>query len=1012
MTLVPTSVPDRHAQALQWLAAGRTEAAADLLAELLRAEPAAALWNDWAACRRRLGDVAGAEAGFLSALEMDAWNGAALANLGRLWAAQERWKMAAPVLERAVARQGGVTASGELRAAAALARQNEAARNPLADGLRILWIHDQLPEADRSGAEQRITVLLAELRRQHHRVTYFARAGGGQERYLAALAPLCSSIYYCDGPRLRWMSDAPAAARLERVLGGAVFDLAIVSHWHWHVWACSEQYPQILRRLSPRTRIIILSEDHHGLREERLADLTGEWTDRERACNYSARELEAYRRADLVWAVSGADRGHLLQRDPSLRIEVLPPIVQLVPGGPEWQPRAGIVFVGEYLNAANRDGVEWFFAAIWPRVRARLPEAKLHLVGSHLPPDFARHPGVVADGFAPELGPIFERHRLAICPVRFGTGIKTKNLAALGHGLPFVTTTCGAEGMDLRNGETALVADDPSTFAEQVVRLYQDSELWGRLAAAGRAHAASAFSPRRLALRMGDTLDQIMAAPVQPDRPLGPVSPLWVEEQFPEVLTHQPAGERIFLRTRRYLDLAQRELAAGRLEAARHQCGHALNLVRDAADPLLPAIQSLLAQVRPAASAPSAAPLPQPQRPRGPQNAAPGFPARNGARWGGAARFGVGPAGASRIERLSRSGRPGLEPAISVIIPTYNRRATLEKCLAALSAQTLAPDRFEVVVMDDGSSDDTAVFCRELHTRFGFRFASQRQAGAGAARRGAVELARGERLLLINDDTIAAPDLLEMHLQAGVQRDPQRLAVLGDFRYPDSARARALTCTLAVKPILFLQPSLEAGARLNYVGFMTCNLSLPRRAVLAAGNFDTGFAVAEDTEMGARLEERGWGVIYHPEAVALHDHGPFSSADFVARARRYGPANLRLYRKHRRLLGDGTGLLGRLDGAARESMGTWLAEHGPRIAESLRAIAAFDPVNFLPFFSRWVDNHTAAEVVVGQFAQALLPIHWYYVYESLLAAWDQPDPARPGPSSAAAAAPTAAGAMR
>ncbi len=970
MTDSPQAANERYAQAVQYLRAGDVERASDVFAAVLRDAPTAEAWSDWAKTRRLLGDMKGAETGWLHALELEARNGAVLADLGRLWASQERWSIAAPVLEHAVALHGGIAAPEPLRAAATAAREREPAPNPLAAGLRILWIHDQLPEADRSGAEQRVAVLLAELRRQGHAVTYFARAGAGQERYLQPLAQLCDRIFYCDAPRTRWLSDAPGAARIERLLSGSRFDLAVVSHWHWNVWACSEQYVQLIRGLAPGARIIVLSEDHHGLREERLAALTGEWTDRERAYNYSVRELDAYRRADMVWAVSTADRDSLLARDPDLAIEVLPPIVELAPPGPGWEARGGIVFLGEYLNAANRQGIEWFLDAIWPRVRAQLPEAKLHLVGSHLPPEYSRHPGVVPDGFAPELAPVFARHRLAVCPIAFGTGIKTKNLAALRYGLPFVTTTCGAEGMDLRDGETALIADEPAAFAARIVSLYRDEALWRRLSAAGREHAATAFSPARLAQRLRETLDQVLAQPVQPGRPLTAVSPLWVEEAYPDVLTHQPGSERVQFRARRYLDLAQRELAAGHFDAARHQCGHALNLARHPANPLLPRIQALLDRIaRREREAP------------------------------------VAPAAPADAAMRHRSRRGALRaPAISVIIPTHNRRATLERCLQALGAQTLPPDAFEVIVVDDGSSDDTAGFCRAFHAPFPFRFGTQPNAGAGAARRHGVSLARGERLLLINDDTIAAPDLLATHLEAGPRGDARRLAVLGDFRYPDAARGRALTCALAAQPILFLQPALAPGAELNYVGFMTCNISLPRTAVLAAGNFDAAFAVAEDTELGARLQERGWGVIYEAAAGAIHDHGPFTSADFVARARRYGPANLRLYRKHPRLLAGGPTLLGRLDDAARQAMRSWMEQHGPRIAESLRAIAAFDEIDFRPFFSRWMGNQTAAEVVVAQFAQALLPIHWFYVYESLLAAWDQEPPAaaaRPRPAMAA-----------
>ncbi|MGH9507392.1 MAG: glycosyltransferase, partial [Terriglobales bacterium] len=915
------------------------------------------------------------------------------------------------------------------------------------------------------------------LQRQGHAVTYWARAGAGQERYLRPLARLCARIFYGDSARLRWRGDQPAAACLEDLLAGERFDAAIISHWHWNVWSCAEQYLPLLRQWAPTTRVVVLSEDHHGLREERLAALTGHWADRERARNYAARELDVYRRADLVWGVSSADRASLLRRDPGLKIEVLPPLAEPAPPGPDWAGREGLVFLGEYSNPANRDGVDWFLGAIWPQVRERLPEVRLHLVGSHLTDSYARQPGIVADGFAPELGPVFARHRLAICPIRFGTGITTKNLAALRFGLPFVTTNCGAEGMDLRDGETALIADEPAVFADAVVRAYQDRALWERLAAQGRTHAAEQFSSARLAARMQETLAQVMAAPAQPGLALTPASPLWVETQYPEVLSHQPSHQRVALRARRYLDLAAREMAAGRREAARQQCGHALCLAHDPADPWRAEIQSWLERFGDTAPAPRrragrlelsvlipthnrratleqclAALAARMQETLDQVMAAPAQPglaltpasplwveteypevlshqpSHQRVAWRArryldlaAREMAAGRQEAARqqcghalclardpadpwraeirswLERLEdtapaprrRAGR--LE--LSVLIPTHNRHATLEQCLAALAAQTLAMEQFEVIVVDDGSEDDTAAWCAGWRAPFAFRFARQDAAGAGAARRRAVEMARGERVLLINDDSILASDSLAVHLEAGRRRDGQRLAVLGDFAAAESARRRALAFAVGTQTVLFPHPTLRPGERLGYLGCMTCNLSLPRVAVLAAGNFDPAFPVAEDTELGVRLEDRGWGVIYEPAARATHEHGPFTAADFVARARRYGPAQLRLHRKHPRLLGDGSGRLGGLDAATREAMRVAVERSSGQIAEYVRAIAAFDDRDFEPYFSRWMGLHTAADTVMAKFAQTLLPVHWHYVYASLLAAWEELPPA-------------------
>jgi glycosyltransferase involved in cell wall biosynthesis len=102
----------------------------------------------------------------------------------------------------------------------------------------------------------------------------------------------------------------------------------------------------------------------------------------------------------------------------------------------------------------------------------------------------------------------------------------------------------------------------------------------------------------------------------------------------------------------------------------------------------------------------------------------------------------------------------------SVIIPTYNRQPVLAECLHALDRQNVQPEMFEVLVVDDGSTDETEHFCRNFQPNYSFQYLRQLNAGAGAARRRGVQHARGEYLLLFNDDTISAPDLLAEHWKA------------------------------------------------------------------------------------------------------------------------------------------------------------------------------------------------------------------------------------------------------
>jgi glycosyltransferase involved in cell wall biosynthesis len=89
-------------------------------------------------------------------------------------------------------------------------------------------------------------------------------------------------------------------------------------------------------------------------------------------------------------------------------------------------------------------------------------------------------------GYVPELSPYLDNSRVFVAPLRFGAGMKGKVGQSLAHGLPVVATPVGAEGMQLEDGVHLLVAETPEVFAEQVLRLLRDDDLWTALQREGR----------------------------------------------------------------------------------------------------------------------------------------------------------------------------------------------------------------------------------------------------------------------------------------------------------------------------------------------------------------------------------------------------------------------------------------------------------------------------------------------------------------------------------------------
>lgn len=234
-------------------------------------------------------------------------------------------------------------------------------------------------------------------------------------------------------------------------------------------------------------------------------------------------------------------------------------------------------------------------------------------------------------------------------------------------------------------------------------------------------------------------------------------------------------------------------------------------------------------------------------------------------------------------------------PELSVVIPTYGRAETIARLLANLDRQTLAPERFEVIVVDDGSPQpielDPAAY------RFSLTLLRQTNAGPGAARNRAVAAARAPLCLILNDDAVPAPELLAGHLAAHASAPP-KTAILGTFQFTAAARKSPFTQVLAASGLLFDFPNLRHGRTHVWTFFWTCNLSLPT-AVLREIGFDERFreAIVEDVELGYRLAQQGWSVLHREDLTAEHDH-VLTPDGYLARQARLGVNLARMSRIH------------------------------------------------------------------------------------------------------------------
>ncbi|MFY9632990.1 MAG: glycosyltransferase family A protein [Candidatus Cybelea sp.] len=189
---------------------------------------------------------------------------------------------------------------------------------------------------------------------------------------------------------------------------------------------------------------------------------------------------------------------------------------------------------------------------------------------------------------------------------------------------------------------------------------------------------------------------------------------------------------------------------------------------------------------------------------------------------------------------------------------TYNRAALLERVLEACFDQTVPEQSYEVVLVNDGSTDETGAVIERAAARAGCRFTaiSQPNRGLAAARNAGIARAVGERIIFIDDDVVALPNFVQEHLRSNAAH-PAAVVRGG---------------AIEVEDLDVLPPPVWSIT--NYSGnfFWTTNVSLPLATIRAVGGFNESFAEYgwEDIDVGMRLRGAGVRAVFNPRALVYH----------------------------------------------------------------------------------------------------------------------------------------------
>jgi len=227
---------------------------------------------------------------------------------------------------------------------------------------------------------------------------------------------------------------------------------------------------------------------------------------------------------------------------------------------------------------------------------------------------------------------------------------------------------------------------------------------------------------------------------------------------------------------------------------------------------------------------------------------------------------------------------------ITVVIATYNRRALLAQCLASLFSQTRSPQDFEIVVVIDGGTDDTRDYLEQLQFPCASQIIEQENRGQAAARNSGIRTALGPYILILDDDFICDPGLIEQHLEA---HDGSWNVVVGPISHKNASLSiPALAIDREIRPFY---ERLESGTR--QIPWFPPNSSASRELLLSFGGYDEAFSSArEDTDLGIRLASAGVKFRYAPGAV-VRQHYDKTADQLVSDAATFGKHDVMLARK-------------------------------------------------------------------------------------------------------------------
>lgn len=231
---------------------------------------------------------------------------------------------------------------------------------------------------------------------------------------------------------------------------------------------------------------------------------------------------------------------------------------------------------------------------------------------------------------------------------------------------------------------------------------------------------------------------------------------------------------------------------------------------------------------------------------------------------------------------------------VSVVVATYNRARLLQRLLDDLAGQTLPKDQYELVLVDDGSKEPVRSFVDVDALPYAAALVEQENQGQARARHAGIEKARGEIVVIVDDDMSLPPDFLQRHLDAHARG----CDVVMGFIVPPAGSSLPLFERFHADQLVRFAAACARGAPVRGVQLATGNVSFRRRDYLDVGGFDPSLKRSEDRELGVRFEKAGKKLGFTKDAVVVHWSDHASLEGWLRRSLQYGVYDTRISNKH------------------------------------------------------------------------------------------------------------------